>query len=222
MSAAGRSAAADARAMRRRARRGVWRRVTAWAGLNPEVARADAVAARWVRGAQAEKDTARLIRRLRWRGWRILHDRRLPGHGRANVDHVLVSPCGTAVVVLDTKAWRKSWDTHLVNGRVCCGLEDRHGEVEKVARYAATVARLTGLPAGSVWPLLVIHGSPIVGGRLDARVPGWDGPVHVLGPEFLVPTLSAAPAVRNPRAAARLAARVAEALPPYTSRGNRP
>ena len=201
--------------MRARARRGVWRRVTAWAGLNPEAARADAVAARWDRGADAERETARLLRRLRWRGWRILHDRRLPGHGRANLDHVLVSPCGTALVIVDTKAWRRSWATTLVGGRVCCGRDDRHGELEKVARYAATVATLLGLPAGTVWPLLVVHGSPIPGGRLEARVAGWYGPVWVVGPELLVPTLVAAPAGRNRTAKLALAARVSQALPPY-------
>jgi hypothetical protein len=183
--------------------------------VNPEAVRADAVAARWDHGAKAERETARLLRRLRWRGWRILHDRRLPGHGRANVDHVLVSPCGTAIVVADTKAWRRSWPTEVVDGRVRCGLDDRHGELEKLTRYAASVARLLALPTGSVWPLLVVHGSPIPGGRLQARVAGWAGPVWVLGPETLVPTLAAAPSGRDRMAAAALAARVAEALPPY-------
>jgi hypothetical protein len=201
--------------MRARARRGVWRRVTAWAGANPEAVRADAVAGRWERAAEAERATARLLWGLRWRGWRILHDRRLPGHGRANVDHVLVSPCGTAVVVLDTKAWRRTWTTHLVAGRVYCEAEDRHGEAVKVAKYAATVGRLLGLPAGAVWPVLVVHGSPVAGGVLEARVQGWPGPVWVLDPSRLVPALAAAPSGWSWRRAALLAARVARTLPPY-------
>lgn len=215
MSAAGRSAAAEARAVRARARRGVWRRVTAWAGMNPEAVAADAVAARWKHGADAEKATARLLLGLRWRGWRILHDRRLPGHGCANVDHVLVSPCGGAVVVLDTKAWHRGRPTRLVGGRVCCGFEDRHGEVEKVARYAASVGRLLGMPAGAVWPVLVVHGSPIPGGVLEARVSGWAGPVWVLGPDRLVPALAAAPSGWSLRRASVLRRRVAGVLPPY-------
>lgn len=215
MTAAGRSAAAEARAIRARARRGVWRRVTAWAGMNPEAVRADAVAGRWERAAQAERATARLLRRLWWRGWRVLHDRRLPGHGRANLDHVLISPCGTAVVVLDTKAWRRSWTTRLVAGRVYCGGEDRHGEVEKTARYAVTVGRLLGLSAGAVWPVLVVHGSAVAGGVLQARVEGWTGPVWVLGAEQLVPTLVAAPRARDRRRAVLLARHAAETFPPY-------
>jgi hypothetical protein len=216
VSAAGGSAAREAAAIRAHARRGVWRRVTAWLDLNPDAARADAVAACWKHGAEAEKATARLIRGLRWRGWRILHDRQLPGHGRANVDHVLVSPCGTAVVILDTKAWRRTWTTRLVDGRVRCGPEDRHGEVEKVAKYAGAVARLLEMPAGAVWPLLVVHGSPIPGGRLEACVAGWSSPVHVLGPGLLVSTLRAAPAGRNRLAKVALARRVGEVLPPYS------
>lgn len=218
MSAAGRSAAAAARAIRRRARRGVRRRVTAWAGTNPDVVAADAVAGRWERGAEAERATARLLRRLRWRGWRILHDRQLSGHGRANVDHILVSPCGTALVVADTKRWHAQRETVLRGGRVHCGGEDRHGEVEKVARYAATVGRLLGLPAGAVWPVLVVHGSPIAGGVLDARVSGWAGPVWVLGPDRLVPALAAAPSGWSWRRTAGLRRRVAAALPPYGSK----
>jgi hypothetical protein len=183
--------------------------------MNPEAARADAVAARWVRGADAERETARRLRRLRWRGWRILHDRRLPGHGRANVDHVLVGPCGTAVVVLDTKAWHRGRATQLVGGRVHCGLDDRQAEVEKVARYAGTVGRLLGLSQGAVWPVLVVHGSPIRGGVLEARVRGWEGPVWVLDPARLVPALQDAPSGWSWRRAAALRRRVAEVLPPY-------
>lgn len=214
MSAAGRSAHAEARAIRRRARRGVWRRVTAWAGLNPDAVRADAVAARWTRGAEAEKQTAAMLRGLP-KGWHVFHDRQLPG-SRANLDHVLVPPNGAAVVVLDTKQWHAAWQTRLTaGGMVVCGLEDRHEQVVKVAGYAERVARAIGVPAAQVWPLLVIHGSQIAGGRLEARVPGWPGPVHVLGPRFLVPTLASAPTGIDRRAAAVLAARVAEVLPPY-------
>jgi hypothetical protein len=95
-------------------------------------------------------------------------------------------------------------------------LEDRHGQVEAVARYAARTAQALRMPGVVVWPLLVVHGSPVAGrGRLEARAPGWDGPVWVLGPELLVPTLASAPAGRDPRRAAVLAARVGEVLRPY-------
>jgi hypothetical protein len=102
-----------------------------------------------------------------------------------------------------------------VGGRLYCDAEDRHGEAEKVAKYAATVGRLLGLPAGVVWPVLVVHGSPVADGVLEARVEGWAGPVWVLDPVRLVPALKAAPSGRNRRAAAALAQLVACTLPPY-------
>ncbi|MFJ4473285.1 nuclease-related domain-containing protein [Streptomyces sp. NPDC089424] len=165
-------------------------------------------------GAAAEAATARMLEALHASGWHVLHDRRLPG-SRANLDHVLVSPCGTAVVVLDTKRWHAGMPTWLVRGRVHCGEQDRHGQVEAVARYAGRVAQAVGLPAGSVWPLLVVHGSRVADGRLPARAEGWPGPVWVLSPELLVSTLAAAPAGRDRRRAEVLSARVAEVLPPY-------
>jgi hypothetical protein len=147
-------------------------------------------------------------------GWKVLHDRALP-RSRANLDHVLVSPCGTAVVVLDTKRWHAGRQTVLLRGRVHCGTDDRHRQIEAVARYAARVAEVLAVPGVVVWPLLVVHGSPVADGRLEARAAGWDGPVWVLDSAYLVPTLAAAPAGRDPRRAAVLAARVDEVLPPY-------
>lgn len=213
MSAAGGSAAARAAALRG-ARRGLWRRLLGWLGLDAEQARREAVAARYVIGGEAEQETARLLAPLQWQGWYVLHDRQLRRR-RFNLDHVLVSPCGSAVVVLDTKRWHRGYPTHLTGGRVHCGQQDRHDQVEKVAKYAGLVGEALGMPAGSVWPLLVVHGSPIAGGRLEARVPEWAGVVHVLGPDGLVPTLAAAPSGRDPRGAARLAARVEALLPAY-------
>jgi len=208
------SAARQAAALRARARGGLWRRLLAALGFRATDARTEAVAARWDIGAEAEATTARMLHALHARGWRILNDRALPG-SRANLDHVLVSPCGTAVVVLDTKRWHAQKPTWLVRGRVHCGTEDRHGQIEAVAGYAARVARVLDMDVRAVWPLLVVHGSRIADGRLEARAPGWPGPVHVLGPEWLVPTLANAPKGRDPVRAGQLAARVAAVLPPY-------
>lgn len=214
MTVYGNSASHMAARIRARPRRGVWRRILAWAGLNRAARRADARAAMWDHGAAGEAATVALLAPLARQGWYLLHDRRLPG-SRANLDHVLVSPCGTAVVVLDTKRWHRGRTTALVQGRVCCGGEDRHGQIEKVAGYAARVQAAVGVPGVRVWPLLVVHGSVVAGGWLDARVPGWQGPVWVLGSGWLVPTLEAAPAVRDPRRAAGLADRVGRVLPEY-------
>lgn len=215
MSAAGGSVSQWGREQREAARRGLWRWLLAALGLSPAARRADALAARIALGAEWEQYTARMLAPLETVGWRVLHDRRLPGRGTANLDHVLVSPCGTAVVVLDTKRWDRSRTTSLIGGRVCVGREDRHRQVEAVARYASRAGQALGVPGVVVWPLLVVHGSWVAGGRLEARVPGWDGPVWVLGPDFLVPTLAKAPAGRDPVRAGQLARRVDEVLAPY-------
>lgn len=215
MTAAGGSAARWGQEQRAAARRGLWRRLLAALGLSPAARRADALAARTALGAEWEQHTAAMLEPLTARGWHILHDRRLPGASRANLDHVLVSPCGTAVVVLDTKRWHARKPTRLIGGRVHCGGEDRHRQVEAVVSYATRVGRALGMPGVVVWPLLVVHGSPVAAGRLKAGVRGWDGPVWVLGPDWLVPTLAAAPAVADPWRAAAVARRVAGVLPSY-------
>lgn len=212
---AGRSAAARAAALRAGARRGLWRRLLAWLGIGLSVRRADAQAARWAHGAAGEEATARLLSQLEAHGWHVRHDLALPG-GRANLDHVLVSPAAT-VVVLDTKAWHRGRPTTLVGGRVHCGGEDRHRQVEAVASYARRVAAALGMPAGLVWPLLVVHGSPIVGGRLEARAANWAGVVHVLGPDWLVPTLARSPKRHDPAGAAAVARHVDQVLRPYST-----
>jgi hypothetical protein len=213
------SAAAQAAAIRQHARRGVWRRLTAAVGLNPSAVRADAQAALWARGAAGEQATAARLAPLTAQGWHLRHDLALP-RSRANLDHLLISPCGTGAVVLDTKAWHRGRPTHLVGGRVHCGAEDRHGQVEKVAGYAARVREALGMPGVEVLPLLVVHGSPVAGGHLDVRVEGWPLPVYVLAPDWLSSTLGhvGRRAVADPRAAAVLARRVDSVLLPYARR----
>lgn len=56
-------------------------------------------AARWRMGATGERRTGRHLNLLRLhRGWRVLHDRQLPGT-RANVDHLVITPDGTVINV---------------------------------------------------------------------------------------------------------------------------
>jgi acyl-coenzyme A thioesterase PaaI-like protein len=198
----------------------VWRRILAWLGWSRAAARADAVAARHERGAWGEQETARLLAVLETQGWHVWHDLMLAGY-RANIDHVLVSPCGTAVVVADSKVWHRGRTTQLVGGRVHCGVEDRHEQVDAVARYAQRVAVALGMPAGAVWPVLVVHGSPVPGGRLEARAAGWAGRVQMLSAGLLVSTLARSVRGRDQRAAAALAGRVDRVLRPYEERGGR-
>lgn len=165
---------------------------------------------------RGEEQTARLLVELQARGWVVWHDLMLWGR-RFNLDHILISPCGTVVVVLDTKAWRRTWTTGLVYGRVHCGPDDRHSQIEKVASYAQAVAAVAGLHPAVVRPLIVVHGSPVAGGFLEAMTP--HGPVHVLSPGFLVPTLLKAPGVPDAWRARALAEQVERVLAPFAGRG---
>jgi hypothetical protein len=221
MSTAGQSPLEWAAQERRAARRGVRRRVTAWLGINQAAARADALTARVEHGVVGEQWTAALLSRLP-AGWAVFYGRKLPGYAN-DYDALLIPPSGDAVVAADTKRWRRSrgWQTTLRAGRVYCGPEDRHEQIEKAARAAKRLERALAVPGVRVWPMLVVHGSQIVAppfpvGRLEARAPDWDGVVHVLGPEYLVPTLVASvkgPA--DPGRAVWLAERVNTVLPPY-------
>jgi hypothetical protein len=213
VSAPGRSPVEWADRERRKARKGLRRTVTAWVGLNPEAKRADALASRAAHGAVGEQWTAALLQQLP-AGWTVFHGRKLPGFV-SDYDHVLCSPCGTAVVVLDSKRWHAQRETVLVRGRVHCGREDRHEQVTAVARYARRLERALDVPGVRVLPLLVVHGSPVAGGFLTVPVAGVEGPVYVLSPPYLAPTLANAPKAWDPQRAAAVAARVDSVLRPY-------
>lgn len=218
---AGGSTAREAARLRADARRGWWRRVLRWLGINAVDRRLEAAAVRRDHGRLGEEWTAALLARLP-AGWTVLHDLRVPGR-RFNLDHVLVPPSGAGVIVLDSKKWRRSWEgrpcpTTLVRGRVHCGPQDRHEEVVKVAGYASAVSRALGLPGTAVLPMLVVHGSSVTpGGRLDVPVSAWERTVHVLAADQLLPTLVKMPGGRDlvKPAAVELAERVCRMLPPY-------
>lgn len=56
----------------------------------------------WKQGGKGEvRAGARLEKHLEGTGVRLLHDRRIPGHGHANIDHLAIGPGG--VTVIDTK-----------------------------------------------------------------------------------------------------------------------
>lgn len=59
----------------------------------------------WQQGAGGEVATARELARLLHRSYVVMiHDRRIPGRGRANIDHLASGPGG--VTVIDTKSSR--------------------------------------------------------------------------------------------------------------------
>jgi hypothetical protein len=75
----------------------------------------------WAQGARGERGTAaRLEKHLAGHPVRLLHDRRIPGHGKANLDHLAVGPGG--VTVIDSKTHRGEIRVERVGGL----FTDRH------------------------------------------------------------------------------------------------
>ncbi|MEV5451627.1 nuclease-related domain-containing protein [Streptomyces sp. NPDC052535] len=213
----GGSTADEGARLRALARKGWWRTVLRWCGVNANNRRLEAAAVRQEQGSLGEQQTAALLARLP-AGWTVFHDLAVPGR-RFNLDHVLIPPSGAGVIVLDSKKWRRTWPTTLVRGRVQCGPQDRHQQIVNFAGYVSGTAAALGVPAGMLMPVIVVHGSPVAGGRLDVPVPEWERTVHVLAADRLVDVLAGMPGGRGPvqPAAAALAARVRQTLPRYGS-----
>ena len=100
----------------------------------------------WRQGAEGEAAAARALRlRLHGSDVVLLHDRRVRGRGRANIDHIAIG--ATGVTVIDTKSSRgrvqvattgiiNCHERLLVNGR------DRTSQLESLDRQIERVARV--------------------------------------------------------------------------------
>lgn len=98
----------------------------------------------WRQGADGEAATARALDlRLHRSDAVVIHDRRVPGRGRANIDHIAIGPGG--VTVIDTKSSRgrvqistagilNRREQLLVNGR------ERTSQLDALERQIARVA----------------------------------------------------------------------------------
>jgi hypothetical protein len=116
----------------------------------------------WQRGAQGERHTARLLRRLPREGFVVFHDLAVPDSD-ANVDHLVIGPTG--LFVIDSKQWTGSvhqsadglaWHNHTPLDRT----------LATVRWEADTISRLLGT---RVTPLLCVHGAHVQGGGLHTH-----------------------------------------------------
>lgn len=170
-----------------------FQRALAAAGyITPGYAQAQQQARPWAEGAKGEQMTAALLVPLGSEGWRGFYDRRIGD--RANLDHVLVTPCAR-LVVIDSKKWRADWPVRIEHGRVWRGPRDETEEVAKAGRLAEWARETVG--------------APVAGGGFQA------GTVAVLAADRLVPELRSIAGAPDP-AAARLAADVHRLLPKYS------
>lgn len=99
----------------------------------------------WKKGAEGEaRAGARLEKLLHATGVKLLHDRRMPGRTRANIDHLAVGPGG--ITVIDTKNYRGKVRVERIGGLfserrdvLLIGGRDRTKLVEGVERQIAAV-----------------------------------------------------------------------------------
>ncbi len=69
----------------------------------------------WQKGGKGEAYAARLFEKhLAGSGVKLLHDRRVPGHGSANIDHIAIGAGG--VTVIDTKSYKGKVRVERVGG----------------------------------------------------------------------------------------------------------
>jgi hypothetical protein len=116
----------------------------------------------WQRGAQGERQTARLLDRLTRDGFVVFHDLAVPD-SRANIDHLVIGPSG--VFIIDSKQWTGSvyqssdgfvWHNHYRLDRT----------LETVRWEATVIGRILGTCAVA---LLCVHGAHVQGGALHAQ-----------------------------------------------------
>lgn len=184
-----------------------WQHLVAAVGVQtPEMRRKARHVKRCNAGRIGEQRTAKLLRPLTGEGWHILHDRALPT-GKANVDHVLISPAG-ALLVLDSKMWRRDWPVRLEGGQLMRGPRDETGEAEKAEAIAGRAAAALGLSTKPTC-LLVVHNAPVAKGGFHV------GDVSVVPAGRLLELLRHNAVGRpNPREAQRLEQLAEVRLPP--------
>lgn len=130
----------------------------------------------WAIGAVGEARTASYLEQLIDEGFRVIHDRAIPG-SRANIDHIVIGPPG--IVVVETKSFKGRLRVRglevYVDGR------RRTGMIEEVRREALAVQialadeiEAHGYRIGAIicvhradlpWRRVQVDGIPIVAGR---------------------------------------------------------
>jgi hypothetical protein len=111
----------------------------------------------WSTGAEGERLTARQLAQLEPDGFVILHDRRMPGSRRANIDHVVIGPPGVFVVEtksLSGKVEVRGDDVYVAGRRRTRMLDEARREAMGVG--VALAAELEELELG-VTPVIVVH-----------------------------------------------------------------
>jgi hypothetical protein len=158
----------------------------------------------WARGARGERRTARQLRRLGRHGWVVFHDLAIPGSG-ANADHLVVGPGG--IFLLDSKNWRGRLAL-TPDGTLWHGSYPLTATLATIGWEASAIAGALAVPAHTIQPTMVVHGSAIPWG--EQYLVG----VAVLPAGRLVATLLALPPLLTDQQVAQLADRATARLRP--------
>ena len=110
----------------------------------------------WATGANGEVRTARFLEPLRAEGFKVLHDRRIPG-SRANIDHIVIGPPG--VFVVETKSFGgalrvRGNEVYVAGRRRTAMIEEAKREALAVQVALAMELETVGLP---VVPVICVH-----------------------------------------------------------------
>jgi hypothetical protein len=89
----------------------------------------------WQIGADGEVRTGRILETLAADGFRILHDRKIPGARSANIDHIVIGPPG--IYVVETKSYKGS--LQIRGNEVFVAGRRKNGWIDEVNREAAAV-----------------------------------------------------------------------------------
>lgn len=162
----------------------------------------------WQTGAEGEVRTGRLLEPLEAEGFRILHDRKIPGARNANIDHIVFGPPG--IFVVETKSYAGSLqirgDEVFVAGR------RKNGWIDEVKREASAVQTALAdevLAHGwPVMPIICVHRADLPWFRSEVQG------VRIVSGKDLVSRLRKADPVLSPADVERLAALAAARLRP--------
>ena len=173
--------------------------------------RAGTLARRYAAGAAGEKRTAARLAPLTREGWHVYHDRGLPT-GRANIDHLLISPTG-AVYLPDTKRWSAAHPVRIRAGRLLHGTRDVTTRLDGLHHEATTVSRILGVP---VTPLVIMDGPTLLGPH-DRRTSRLElHGVRIIPADHITGHLRHQARIPGQRRPTDLATAVERHLPPYT------
>jgi hypothetical protein len=161
----------------------------------------------WQTGAQVELRTARLLEPLEGEGFRILHDRQIPG-SRANIDHLVIGPPG--IYVVETKSLGGS--LQIRDNDVFVAGRRRTKMIDEVKREALAVesalADEIAAHGRTVSPVICVHRADLP--LLRSEVAG----VRIVSGKDLVKRLREADHLLAPADVERLAALASARLRP--------